>query len=124
MSSKIKFIDDARFMAASLPNLADNLVERIQKIKSKDCGCFLEYKSVNENSIKHKCTSCNKYYSNVIDEELKNDLRTNLIFLVMISTNLFCCLEQVLILMGTWMNWKGSRKYHCHKKKKKNFRAT
>ena len=32
MSYKIKFIDDARFMAASLPNLADNLVERIQKI--------------------------------------------------------------------------------------------
>ena len=46
MSYKIKFVDGARFMAASLSNLADNLVERIQKIKSKDCGCFLEYKLI------------------------------------------------------------------------------
>ena len=58
-------------MAVSLSNLADNLVEIIHKIKSKDCHCFLEYKSVKGNSIKHKCTSCNKYYSNIIDEELK-----------------------------------------------------
>ena len=34
MSYKIKFVDGARFMAASLSNLADNLVKRIQKIKS------------------------------------------------------------------------------------------
>ena len=68
---KIKFIDSARFMAVSLSGLANNLVERIHKIKSKDWHCFLDYKSVKGNSIKHKCTSCNKYYSNIIDEELK-----------------------------------------------------
>ena len=33
---------------------------------------FFEYESVKENSIKYKCLSCNKKYSNKIDEELKN----------------------------------------------------
>ena len=42
---KIKFIDSARFMATSLSNLGDNLVEGIHKIKCKDGDCFLEYES-------------------------------------------------------------------------------
>ena len=29
-------------MIASLSNLADNLTERIHKIKCENCGCFLE----------------------------------------------------------------------------------
>ena len=33
------------------------------------CDCFLEYESVKENLIKCKCISCNKDYSNKIDEE-------------------------------------------------------
>ena len=32
---------------------------------------FLEYESVNNNLIKRKCLSCNKDYSNKIDEKLK-----------------------------------------------------
>ena len=43
ISYKIKFIDSARFMATSSSHLVDNLTERIQKIKCKDCDCFLEY---------------------------------------------------------------------------------
>ena len=39
------------------------------KIKCKDCDCFLEYESVKDNLIKCKCLSCNKDYSNKIDEE-------------------------------------------------------
>ena len=35
------FIDSARFMTNSLSNLANNLTEGIQKIKCKDCDCFL-----------------------------------------------------------------------------------
>ena len=50
-------------MATSLSNLADILTEGIHKIKYKDCDCFLEYESVKKNSIKYKCTSCNKDYS-------------------------------------------------------------
>ena len=67
----MKFIDSARFMASSLLNLVDNLAEGIHKIKSNDCDCFLEYESVKDNLIKYKCLSCNKDYSNKIDEELK-----------------------------------------------------
>ena len=67
ISYKIIFIDSARFMATSLSNLADNLTERIRKIKCKDCDCFLEYISVKNNSIKNRCFSCNKHYSNKID---------------------------------------------------------
>ena len=57
-------------MATSLSNLVDNLTEGIHKIKCKDCDCFLEYKSVKDNSIKNECLSSNKNYSNKIDREL------------------------------------------------------
>ena len=69
ISYKIKFIDSARFMTTSLSNLVDNLAEGINKIKCKDCDCFLEYENVKDNLIKHKYLSCNKDYSNKIDEE-------------------------------------------------------
>ena len=55
-------------MASSLSNLADNLAERIHKVKCKDCDCFLEYESVKENSVTYKSLSCNKKYLNKIDE--------------------------------------------------------
>ena len=49
ISYKIKFIDNGRFMATSLSNLAYNLPEGVHKIKCKDCDCFLEYESVKDN---------------------------------------------------------------------------
>ena len=52
LSYKIKFIDIARFIPSSLSNLVDNLAEGIHKVKCKDCNCFLEYESVNDNLIK------------------------------------------------------------------------
>ena len=58
-------------MATSLSNLVDNLTEEIHKIKCKYCDCFLGYESVNDDLIKYKCLSCNKKYSNRLDEELK-----------------------------------------------------
>ena len=60
-------------MASSLSNLVDNLAERIHKSEGKDCNCFLQYKSVNDNLIKYKCFSSNKNDSNKIDEKLKSD---------------------------------------------------
>ena len=74
ISYKIKFIDSARFMASSLSNLVDNLTEGIHKIKCKH-ECFLEYESVKDNLIKYKCLSCNKDYSNKLDEKFKKILR-------------------------------------------------
>ena len=91
MPYKITFIDNARFMASSLSNLADNLAEGIHKIKSKYFDCFLEYESVKDNLIKYKCLFCNKDYSNKLDEKFKRNLRTQLSFLIMTSINLFCC---------------------------------
>ena len=58
-------------MTTSFSNLVDNLAEGIHNIKCKDCGCLLEYESVQENLIKYKCLSCNKGHSNKTDEELK-----------------------------------------------------
>ena len=88
---KVKILQRARFIASSWTNLVDNLIEGICKIKCKDYDCFLEYESVKDNSIKYKWLSCDKGYSNKIDEELKKNLRTNLSFLIMISIILFCC---------------------------------
>ena len=69
-------------MATSLSNLVDNLTEGIHKIKCKDCDCFLEYQSENskDNSIKHKFLSCNKGYSNKIDEEVKKKFKNTFKF--------------------------------------------
>ena len=52
-----------RFMASSFSSLVDNLTEEINKIKCKGCGCFLDYDSVKDNSMKYKCLSCTKNYS-------------------------------------------------------------
>ena len=68
------------FFATSLSNLADNLTEAIRKIKGKDYDCFLEYESVKDNLIKYKCLTCNKNYSNKIDEELKKRFKNTIKF--------------------------------------------
>ena len=67
-------------MASSSSNLADSLTERIHKIKCKDCDCFLEYESVRDKLIKYKCLSCNKDYSNKIDEEFKKRFKSTFKF--------------------------------------------
>ena len=59
-------------MASSLSNFVNNLAEGIYKFKCKSCDCFLEYESVKDNLTKYKHLSCNKDYSNKIDEELKS----------------------------------------------------
>ena len=67
-------------MTTSLSNLVDNLAEGIHKIKCKDCDCFLEYQCVKENLIKYKCLSCNKDYSNKLDEKLKKRFKNTFKF--------------------------------------------
>ena len=74
ISYKIKIIDIARFMASSLLNLVDNLTEVSHKIKCKDCDCFLEYENAKDNLNKYKYLSCNKGYSNKLDEELRKKI--------------------------------------------------
>ena len=78
-------------MAYSLSNFVDNLADGIHKMKYKDYHCLLEYERVNDSLIKYQCLSCNKLYSNKIDEELKSDSGIHLRFLIMILINLFCC---------------------------------
>ena len=63
-----------------LSNIVDKFAEETHKIKSKDCNCSLQYKSVNEILIKYKCLSCNKNFSNKKIKKLKNGLRIHLIF--------------------------------------------
>ena len=91
ISYEIKFIDSAWFMASSLSNLVDNLTEEIHTTKCKDCDCFFEYERIKDILIKYECLSCNKDYSNKLDEEQKRNYRTHFSFLTMISISLFCC---------------------------------
>ena len=76
-------------MATSLSNLVDNLLEGIHKIKCKDCECFLQYESVNENLIKYKCLSSKKDYSNKIDEELKRQFKDTFKFPTVFNNKVF-----------------------------------
>ena len=63
-SSKIKIIDSAIFMVTSLSSLVDNPIDVIHKIKCKDCDCFGQYKSCQDNLTKHEYFPCNKDYLN------------------------------------------------------------
>ena len=67
-------------MATSLSNLVDNIAEGIHKIKCKDCYCFFEYESIKDNLIKYKWLSCNKDYSNKLDEKLKKRFKNTFKF--------------------------------------------
>ena len=58
-------------MTTSLLKPIDNLMKGIHKTKCKDCDCFFEYESINNDLKKHKCLSCNKDYS----ENLKNKFK-------------------------------------------------
>ena len=80
ISYKRKFIDSAKFMTTSLTNFVDNLAEGIHKIKYTNCDCFLEYQSVKDNLIKYKCLSCNKDYSNKLDEKFKKRFKNTFKF--------------------------------------------
>ena len=66
ISYKIKFVDSARFMVSSLPNLVDNLAEGIKKIKWKDCECFLEYESVKDNLTKYIFLAINIFQTSLM----------------------------------------------------------
>ena len=93
-------------MASSLSNLVDNLAERIHKIKCKDCDCFLEYESVKSNLTKYKCLSCNKDYSNKLDEKLKKQFKNTFKFSYNDINKFILLLKKVFIHMITWMNGK------------------
>ena len=67
-------------VTTSLSNLVDNLTGEIHKIKCKTCGCFLEYKSVEGNSIEYNCSSCNKYFLIKLDQILKIKIRSRFEF--------------------------------------------
>ena len=73
---KLKFIESRRFIASSLSNLVNNIVEEIHKIKSiyghnnkhcetckikfKDCECFLEYTNIKNGLKVYKCLCYNR----------------------------------------------------------------
>ena len=80
ISRKVKLIDSGRFMASSLSNLVDNLADKNHKVKGNDCDCFLEYENVKDNLVKYKCLSCNKDYSNKVDEDLKKRFKNTFKF--------------------------------------------
>ena len=74
----LQFINTARFMASSLPNLINNPSDEFRRIKCKfehddkkcqTCGIkymycddFLEYKNFKDDLIEYKCLICNKSY--------------------------------------------------------------
>ena len=86
----LQFIDSSVFMASSLSNLANNLSERIHRIKCKfgrndqnceTCGIkyknyyyFLKYKNFKDNLIEYKSFRCKKSYQNKFDKKLHRGL--------------------------------------------------
>ena len=90
-----------RFFASSLSNLVDNLAKGIHKIKCKDSDCFLEYEKAKDNLIKYKCLSCNKNYSNKIDEKLKKRFKNTCNFCNNDIDKFISLLKKLFILINT-----------------------
>ena len=91
ISYKIKFIDWLRLMESLLSNLVDNLAEGINKIKCKDCDCFFEYENVKDDLTKYKCSSCNKGFSDKLNEKLRKKFKNTLKFSNDDINYFFCC---------------------------------
>ena len=75
---------------------------------------FLNMK-VTKNATKYKCKSCNKYYSNKIDEELKRRVKKTFKFSNN-DINKFILLLRKGVYPSTWMNGKSLIKQHFLKK--------
>ena len=85
ISYKIFFFDSARFTRSSLSIVVNNLAEEINKIKCKDCNCFSEYESVNDNLLKYQYLSCNENCSDKFDKKLNKKIKN-----AFQLSNLFC----------------------------------
>ena len=79
ISYKIKFVDSVRFIASLLSVLVDNPAEGINETICR-LWFFLEHENEKENSIKYKCTSHKKDYSNKMDKELKKRFKNTFEF--------------------------------------------
>ena len=80
ISINMKFIISLIFMGTSLSKLVDNLKEEIRTTKCRNWDCFLEYESVKDNLIIYKCLSCNRDYSSMLNEELKDKFKNTFKF--------------------------------------------
>ena len=80
ISMNMKFIISLIFMGTSLSKLVDNLKEEIRTTKCRNWDCFLEYESVKDNLIIYKCLSCNRDYSSMLNEELKDKFKNTFKF--------------------------------------------
>ena len=85
-------------------------------MKYKDYYCLLEYERVNDNLMKYKRLSCNKDYSNKIDEELKNRFRNTFKFSNNDINKFILLLRKVVFPHEHMMNGKFLMKHHCQKK--------
>ena len=80
ISMNMKFIISLIFMGTSLSKLVDNLKEEIHGTKYRNWDCFLEYESVKDYLIIYKCLSCNRDYSSMLNEELKDKFKNTFKF--------------------------------------------
>ena len=80
ISMNMKFIISLIFMGTSLSKLVDNLKEEIHRTKYRNWDCFLEYESVKDNFIIYKFLSCNRDYSSMLNEELKDQFKNTFKF--------------------------------------------
>ena len=84
----------------SSSSLVDNLAEVIHKIKCKDCGYFFQYEIVKDDLIKYKCLSCNKEYSNRLNEVLTKKFKNTFKFSHNDINKFILFLRKVFILMN------------------------
>ena len=67
---KIKFINSVRFISISVPNVADNLAERLHKGEYNDFQSDPEYMTINNGLLVFNCVDWNKNCEKKSDEDL------------------------------------------------------
>ena len=67
---KIKFIDNFRFMSASLSKLVDNLSEGLHNNRCVNCKSYLDYMKTKDKKLIFRCFSCKINYEKDFNKEL------------------------------------------------------
>ena len=134
----LQFINTARFMASSLPNLVNNPSDEFHRIKCKfghddkkcqTCGIkymycdgFLEYKNFKDDLIEYKCLICNKSYLWKLDEKSKQQFFNTYKFSNQDNNKfiVYYCCEKVFMLTNIWriekIQWNNvtrKRRFSC-----------
>ena len=105
-------MDNVRFMSSSLPNLVDNLSERVHSDSCIDCRFCLDYMLVKDDQLIFKCLKCNMNHNKDFNDDLINRFASTYEFCDKDINIFIFFLRKAFIHMNTWIVGKDLIKYY------------